>query len=132
LPATSLPATSLQAAATTPIAETTPAAISSLDDLPLTPRFANLLTSYRNCVLRQVDQGILGEQAAMAREAMSACALSRGELGAQLLADIRDAHPALGHALARTTAEAGMAQLEPMIEAAAVDQAHMRYASTMY
>jgi hypothetical protein len=110
-----------------------PAALSvAPEDLPLTPHFAGKLTRYRNCVLKAVDSGMLGEQTAMARDAMSACALSRGELRSQLLADLRAAHPALNPSAALATAETGMAQLDPMIEAAAIDQAHLRYARDMH
>jgi hypothetical protein len=129
---TALPTALMAASSDTESAQ--PVALSSLspDELPLTSRFASLLTSYRNCVLQEVDQGMLGEQQDMARTAMSSCALSRGELRAQLLMDIRTQRPALSPAAAQTSAESGIAMLEPMIEAAAVDQAHMRYASTMY
>jgi hypothetical protein len=102
------------------------------DDLPLTPRFASLLTSYRNCVLIQVDAGSLDDQRTMARQALSACAISRGEMRSQLLADIRASNPALAHAAAVQAAEAGLEQIDPMIEAAAIDRAHMAYARNMY
>jgi hypothetical protein len=103
------------------------------DELPLTDQFADLLTSYRNCVLMKVDAtSSLGAQQDMARQAMSACALSRGELQAQLISDIRAQQPAISNAVALRSAESGMAQVDPMIEAAAIDRAHIRYARTMY
>jgi hypothetical protein len=126
-----IPAASHAAPASGPQAQ--PVALSAApEELPFTPRFANLLTNYRNCVLLQVDEGLLGAQREMAREAMSACALSRGELRAQLISDLAATRPALDQAAAQTTAEAGLVQLDPMIEAVAVDQAHLRYARNMY
>lgn len=105
----------------------------STDDLPLTPRFATLLTGYRNCVLREVDQSVpLSDQKTMAQRAMSACALARGELRTQLLSDIRAQKPQISPALAQRAARTGLDQLDPMIEQAAVDWAHMRYARDMY
>ncbi len=101
-------------------------------ELPLTERFASLLTSYRNCVLRQVDRTQLGEQQEMARTAMSACALSRGELRTQLISDIQNEQPHLSVALVLHHADTGLEQVDPMIEAAAVDWAHVRYARNMH
>jgi len=102
------------------------------DELPLTDQFADLLTSYRNCVLMKVDAETLGTQQDMAHQAMSACALSRGELEARLISDIQAQQPAISNAVALRGAESGMAQVDPMIEAAAIDRAHIRYARTMY
>lgn len=104
----------------------------STEELPLTDRFAGLLTSYRNCVLAEVEASPLGIQETMAREAMTACAISRGELRAQLISDIREKLPKVSNAVALRSAEGGLAQVDPMIEAAAIDWAHRRYASTMY
>lgn len=104
----------------------------SADDLPLTPRFATLLTGYRNCVLKQIDQAPLGSQQDMAAQAMSACALSRGELQSQLISDVRSAYPKAASAAAAKAAEHGIDQLDPMIEQAAVAQAHARYARNMH
>lgn len=104
----------------------------SMEELPLTDRFAGLLTSYRNCVLAEVEASPLGVQETMAREAMSACAISRGELRAQLISDIREKQPRIKNAVALVSAENGLAQVDPMIEAAAIDWAHKRYARTMY
>lgn len=101
-------------------------------ELPLTERFSSLLTSYRNCVLRQVDSGQLGHQQEMAKAAMSACALARGALRSQLVSDIQSDQPDLGAALALSHADSGLEQVDPMIEAAAIDWAHMRYARNMY
>jgi hypothetical protein len=109
----------------------TPVSVST-DDLPLTEGFSVLLTSYRNCVLRQVDSGQLGSQQEMAKEAMSACALARGALRSQLVTDIRSQRPHMADAVALISADGGLEQVDPMIEAAAVDWAHMRYARTMY
>ncbi len=97
------------------------------DDLPLTAQFAGLLTSYRNCVLAEVNAAPLGVQQDMAREAMSACAVSRGALRTQLISDIRAQQPRASHAVALRSANSGMAQVDPMIEAAAIDWAHLRY-----
>ena len=119
-----LPATAQQATAQ-------PVAIAA-EELPLTENFSNRLTSYRNCVLKQVDKGQLGSQQDMAKSAMSACALSRGELRAQLVSDIQAQQPHLSTAIALRNAENGLEQVDPMVEAAAVDWAHMRYARTMY
>lgn len=102
-------------------------AAASTDELPLTAQFASLLTSYRNCVLSEVDAAPLGVQQDMAREAMSACAISRGALRSQLIADIRAQQPKLGNAVTLKNADDGLAQVDPMIEAAAIDWAHMRY-----
>ena len=104
----------------------------SMEELPLTDRFAGLLTSYRNCVLAEVEASPLGVQETMAREAMLACAISRGELRAQLISDIREKQPRIKNAVALVSAENGLAQVDPMIEAAAIDWAHKRYARTMY
>jgi hypothetical protein len=104
----------------------------STEELPLTDRFAGLLTSYRNCVLAEVEASPLGVQENMAREAMTACAISRGELRTQLISDIRETRPRIGHAVALRSADNGLAQVDPMIEQAAIDWAHRRYASTMY
>jgi len=123
-----LPAQAQQAE---PVAVQTGATAS--DDLPLTPRFASLLSSYRDCVLHEVDEKIaLGDQRAMAQQAMSACALSRGEMRAQLVSDILKQDPALNPAKAASAADTGVEQIEPMIEQAAVDWAHVRYARTMH
>lgn len=119
-----LPA-SAKAPVTKPVSLTT-------DELPLTDQFASLLTSYRNCVLLHVDAAQLGSQQDMAHQAMSACALSRGELQAQLIADIQARQPKISNAVAYRGAQSGMAQVDPMIEAAAIDRAHIRYASNMY
>ncbi len=102
------------------------------DELPLTDQFADLLTSYRNCVLMKVDASPLGSQQDMAQQAMSACALSRGELRAQLISDIQAQQPAISNAVALRGAESGLAQVDPMIEAAAIDRAHIRYSRNMY
>lgn len=103
------------------------------DDLPLTPRFASLLSSYRDCVLHEVDEKIaLGNQRDMALQAMSACALSRGEMRAQLVSDILRQDPALSTTRATSAADTGVEQIEPMIEQAAIDWAHVRYARTMH
>jgi hypothetical protein len=104
----------------------------STEELPLTDRFAGLLTSYRNCVLAEIEASPLGVQEHMAREAMTACAISRGELRAQLISDIRVSRPRIGNAVALRSADNGLAQVDPMIESAAIDWAHKRYASTMY
>lgn len=128
-----LPATAREAvpAPQTPAPQTI--AASSVAELPLTQRFASLLTSYRNCVLRQVDRTTqLGDQQEMAQNAMSACALSRGELRSQLIADIRNEQPHLSSALVLSHADTGLEQVDPMIEAAAIDWAHMRYARDMH
>lgn len=110
---------------------TQPIALST-EELPLTDRFAGLLTSYRNCVLAEVEASPLGVQKTMAREAMTACAISRGELRSQLISDIREKLPKISNAVALRSAEGGLAQVDPMIEQAAIDWAHRRYASTMY
>jgi len=110
---------------------TQPIALST-EELPLTDRFAGLLTSYRNCVLAEVEASPLGIQETMAREAMTACAISRGELRAQLISDIREKLPKISNAVALRSAEGGLAQVDPMIEEAAIDWAHKRYARTMY
>ncbi|MBO9575800.1 MAG: hypothetical protein J7494_08705 [Sphingobium sp.] len=104
----------------------------SAEDLPLTDNFANLLTSYRNCVLKHVDRSDLGiTQQDMAKNAMSACALARGELRSQLLEDIKNIRPQMASALIMRDADNGLEQVDPMIEAAAVDRAHARYARAM-
>ncbi len=118
-----LPA-SAREAAPQPVAQSTA-------DLPLTDRFASLLTSYRNCVLAEVDASPLGVQQAMARDAISACSLSRGQLRGQLVSDIRASRPRISATVALRSADSGMAQVDPMIEAAAVDWVHLRYASHM-
>ena len=100
---------------------------SSTDELPLTARFASLLTGYRNCVLAEVEASPLGRQQDMAKEAMSACAIARSELRTQLVSDIAAQQPRLSNALVLRSADSGMAQVDPMIEAAAVDWAHLRY-----
>lgn len=110
---------------------TQPIALST-EELPLTDRFAGLLTSYRNCVLAEVEASPLGIQETMAREAMTACAISRGELRSQLISDIREKLPKISNAVALRSAEGGLAQVDPMIEEAAIDWAHKRYARTMY
>jgi len=104
----------------------------STDDLPLTPRFSALLSKYRDCVLQQVDQAPLGDQRVMAQDAMAACALSRGEMQAQLLSDIRAQSPATPQKIALRSAETGMDQIDPMIEESAVDWAHVRYGRSMF
>lgn len=119
-----LPATAQEATAQTVSATS--------DELPLTERFSSLLTNYRNCVLKQVDKGQLGSQQDMAQAAMSACALSRGELRAQLVSDIQDQQPHLSAAVVLRNADSGIEQVDPMVEAAAVGWAHMRYARNMY
>ncbi len=111
-------------------ASSQPVALSTAD-LPLTDHFASLLTSYRNCVLAEVDAAPLGVQQEMARDAISACSLSRTQLRAQLVSDIRASRPRTSSAIALRSAESGMAQVDPMIEAAAVDWVHLRYASNM-
>jgi hypothetical protein len=122
--------TALPAQARTPVAVQSDATASA--DLPLTPRFASLLASYRDCVLREVDENIpLGDHHSMARQALTACALSRGEMQAQLLSDILQQRPALSPALAASVADNGIGQIEPMIEQAAIDWAHVRYARIM-
>src|SRR5690349_7959658 len=93
-------------------AKAQPVSVAS-DELPLTERFSNLLTSYRNCVLKQVDQGQLGSQQDMAKTALSACALSRGELRAQLISDIQEKQPHLSAAVALRSAESGLEQVDP-------------------
>lgn len=104
----------------------------SADELPLTDTFASLLTSYRNCVLKHVDRADLGiTQQDMAKNAMSACALARGELRSQLLQDIKAQRPMMASALVTRDADNGLEQVDPMIEAAAVDRAHARYARVM-
>ncbi len=125
-----LPASAREAArpAAQPVAQS---ATMSADELPLTDRFASLLTGYRNCVLAEVEASPLGRQQDMAKEAMSACATSRGELRAQLVSDIAAQQPKLGNALVLRSADSGMAQVDPMIEAAAVDWAHLRYVRDM-
>ncbi len=107
-----------------------PVAVSA-DDLPLTARFATLLGSYRNCVLEQVDDAPLGLQQDMAKNAMQACALTRGELRNQLIADIQAQDTRMDADLAAQSADNGLQQVDPMIEAAAVDWAHVRYARNM-
>jgi len=109
---------------------TQPAALSTAD-LPLTDHFAGLLTSYRNCVLAEVDAAPLGAQRDMAQQAMSACGVSRDHLRAQLVSDIRSSQPALSSAMALRSADHGMEQVDPMIEAAALNWVHLRYASNM-
>lgn len=109
-----------------------PKSASATDDLPLTPRFSALLSGYRDCVLQEVDKTALGSQQAMANAAMQACALARGEVEAQLLADVRAQNPSQAHKVAYRAAQDGMAQIDPMIEATAVDWAHVRYARSMY
>jgi hypothetical protein len=120
-----LPALAQRPVATTKVASTT-------DDLPLTPQFAALLSKYRDCVLHQVDQAALGDQRMMAQDAMSACALSRGEVQAQLLSDIRSQKPAAPQMIAMRSAETGMDQVDPMVEESAIDWAHVRYARSMF
>jgi hypothetical protein len=124
--------TALPASAKAPVKPVAQPVSLSSDELPLTNRFASMLTSYRNCVLAEVEASPLGVQQQMAREAMSACAISRGELRAQLISDIREKQPKLGNAVALRSAEEGLAQVDPMIEQAAIDWAHKRYARSMY
>ncbi|MBO9579760.1 MAG: hypothetical protein J7498_02610 [Sphingobium sp.] len=104
----------------------------SAEEIPATDRFAGLLTRYRNCVLAEVEAAPLGIQETMAREAMAACAISRGELRSQLFSDIREKRPKVGNAVALVSADYGVAQVDPMIEQAAIDWAHRRYARNMY
>ena len=101
------------------------------DELPMTARFASLVTTYRNCVLLQVDKGALASHGEMADRAMSACALSRHEVESQLVADIEAEHPKLAPAVATRSAQGGMDQIDPMIESAALERAHARYARDM-
>jgi hypothetical protein len=124
--------TALPASAKAPVKPVAQPVSLSSDELPLTDRFASMLTSYRNCVLAEVEASPLGVQQQMAREAMSACAISRGELRAQLISDIREKQPKLSNAVALRSAEGGLAQVDPMIEQAAIDWAHKRYARSMY
>lgn len=105
--------------------------VSATADLPLTDQFADLLTSYRNCVLLKVEAAPLGAQQEMAKQAMSACALSRSELRAQLVSDIQAQQPDVNAAVALRSADSGMDEVDPMIEAAALNQAHLRYARNM-
>ncbi len=82
-------------------------------------------------MLAEVDATPLAAHQDMAREAMSACAVTRKELRAQLILDIRAQQPKISNAVALRSAESGMAQVDPMIESAAVDWAHLRYVRDM-
>lgn len=120
----------LPASAQTPVSVQSGA--TAVGDLPLTPRFAALLSGYRDCVLREVEETVaLGDQREMARDAMSACVLSRWEMRTQLLSDILRSEPAISPAVAAASADSGVDQIEPMIHQAAVDWAHVRYGRIM-
>lgn len=100
-------------------------------DLPLTPRFSLALTTYRNCVLDEIDVSPLSDPARMADKAMGACAAMRNEVQARLIADIVEAHPGYSSASAKRDANSGMKVIDPLIAKAAQDRAHVMFASAM-
>jgi len=112
-----------------PAKPATPAAAS--DELPLTPRFAAAVTAYRNCVMEAVDAGSLADHREMATAAMASCAIARGQMASQLASDIRQQHPSFAPAAIDTTAANGLDTIEPMIEDAAIERAHAKYAQSM-
>ena len=108
-----------------------PAASAPSDELPLTPRFAAAVTAYRNCVMEAVDAGSLADHREMASAAMAACAIARGQMASQLASDIRQQHPSFAPAAIDTSAANGLDTIEPMIEDAAIERAHAKYAQSM-
>jgi hypothetical protein len=108
-----------------------PAATASNDELPLTPRFAAAVTAYRNCVMEAVDAGSLADHRAMATAAMASCAIARGQMASQLASDIRQQRPSLAAVAVDTSAATGLEQIDPMIEDAAIERAHAKYAASM-
>jgi hypothetical protein len=108
-----------------------PAASAPSEDLPMTPRFAAAVTAYRNCVMEAVDAGSLADHHEMASAAMAACAIARGQMASQLASDIRQQHPGFTPVTADTSAASAVDQIEPMIEDAAIERAHAKYAQSM-
>ncbi|MGD9812215.1 MAG: hypothetical protein AB7U35_12945 [Sphingobium sp.] len=107
------------------------ASVHSPADMPFTPAFGASLDRYRNCVLMQVDAQPLTSAAHMASEAMTACAIVRTEVQHQLASDIETQNPHHTQDIALTHAEGGMGIVDPMIEEAAIERAHMAFARVM-
>ncbi len=109
-----------------------PASVQAQIDMPFTPAFGASIDRYRNCVLRAVDAQALTSAATMAGDAMTACAMARTEVQHQLASDIAAQNPRHAQTVALTHAESGMATIDPMIEDAAVERAHMAFARVMF
>lgn len=92
-------------------------------DLPFTPAFAQAVGDYRDCVLGGLDRSSFSQPDQMAAAAMAACEHAHDGVRAQLTADLSAAHPGTSRQIAKARADAGMAKIDPMIAAAAVDQA---------
>ncbi|CAN5265871.1 hypothetical protein BH10PSE13_BH10PSE13_14830 [soil metagenome] len=92
------------------------------DDLPMTSAFAGALASYRDCVIGAVDRSGVAEPDAMAAAALAACGAAHDVARRQLATDIIAVRP---HAatVAAQQAQSGMATIEPMIAAIALNHA---------
>lgn len=90
-------------------------------DLPFTPAFAQAVGQYRDCVLGGLDRSTFAQPDRMAAAAMAACERAHDMARAQLTADL--ARAGAPHQAAKAQANAGMAKIDPMIAAVALDQA---------
>lgn len=92
-------------------------------DLPLTPAFAEAVGQYRDCVLGGLDRAGFTQPDRMAATAMAACEKAHDAVRTQLATDVSATRPHVSIQAARTVAAQGMARIDPMIAAAALDQA---------
>jgi hypothetical protein len=101
-------------------------------DMPFTDQFASAVTRYRNCVLKSMDGQALTDATTMTRGAMKDCAAYRSEVQQQLAADIAAQNAGHAQHVALVQAEDGVASIDPMIEQAAIERAHMAFARVMF
>lgn len=107
-------------------ASSVPALAAPSDSLPFTPAFAEAVGQYRDCVIGSLDHVGMARPDAMAAAALTACGDRQTAVLAQLTHDINAARPQDSAEVAAEAARNGMAQIDPMIAAVALDHARDR------
>ncbi len=92
-------------------------------DLPLTPAFSAAVSEYRDCVLDSLDRVSPAQPRAMVTAAIAACGDKQAAVRSQLATDIHAARPDQSVQAAAVAAQNGVAQLNPIIAAVALDHA---------